>query len=63
MLGIILKGQQNRPKDISYLVLVACKVVISILCKGLRLIVRSEIFNIKKSFHLVLRAGFLLSIV
>ena len=50
MLGIVLKGQQNRPKDISYLVLVACEVVILILCKGLRLILRSEIFNIKKSF-------------
>ena len=63
MLGIVLKGQQNRPKDRLYLVLVGCKVVILILCKGLRLILRSEIFNIRKSFHLVLGAGLLLSIV
>ena len=63
MSGIVLKGQQNRPKDILYLVLVDCEVVILILCKGLRLILRSEIFNIKKSFHLVLGVGFLLSIV
>ena len=59
----VLEGQQNKPKDISYLVLVPCEVVISILCKGLKLIVRSEIFNIKKSFHLVLGAGLLLAIV
>ena len=63
MSGIVLKGQQNRLKDIPYLFLVACEVVISILCKGLRLIVRSEIFNIKKSFHLVLGVGLLLAIV
>ena len=63
MLGIVLKGQQTRPKDRLYLVLVDCEVVISTLCKGLRLILRSEIFNIKKSFHLVLGVGFLLEIV
>ena len=51
MLGIVLKGQQNRPKDIANLVLVIGAVVILILCKRLRLILRSEIFNIKKSFH------------
>ena len=43
--------------------MVACEVVILILCKGIRLILRSEIFNIKKSFHLVLGVGFLLEIV
>ena len=50
MSGIVLKGQQNRPKDILYLVLVACEVVISILCKGLGLSLRIEIFNIRSSF-------------
>ena len=63
MSGIVLKGQQNRPKDILYLVLVDCGVVISIPCKGLRLILRSEIFNIKKSFYLISRVGLLLEIV
>ena len=33
-----------------YFVVVACEVVISILCKGLRLILKSEIFNIRSPF-------------
>ena len=41
--GIVLKGQQNRPKDRTYLVLVVCGVVILILCKELRLTLRSDI--------------------
>ena len=43
ILEIVLKGQQNRPKDRPYLVLVVCGVVILILCKELRLTLRSDI--------------------
>ena len=54
MSEIVLKGQQNRTKDILYLVLVVCEVIILILCKGLRLILRSEIFNIRSPFRVPL---------
>ena len=54
MSGRILKEQQNRPKDRPYLILVDCGVGILILCKGLRLILRSKIFNTKKFFYAML---------
>ena len=63
MSGILLKEQWNRPKDRLYLDLIDCGIVILILCKRLKIILRSEIFNIKKSFHLVSGVGLLLAIV
>ena len=53
ILGIVLKGQQNRPKDIANLVLVVGAVAKLILCKRLRLVLRIEIFNIRSPFNLI----------
>ena len=50
MLGIVLKGEQNRPKHTipkytMYIVLIVYAVLTLILCKGLKLMLKNEIFN------------------
>ena len=47
MLGIVLKRQQNRPKQHTVPCLDCYTVVTSILCKRLKLVLRNDIFNLK----------------